>query len=70
MPRIRDRGHPRHIQILRLEPSIQLRGRGAQDIQPLRPAMRKRIRQRQHIQKRDMTQPHTHTFFLSLLTGL
>ena len=54
VPRVRDRGHPRYIEISCLQPPVQLRGRGAQDIQPLRCTVRERIRQRQHIQERDM----------------
>ena len=54
MPRVRDRRHARHIEPLCLQAPVQLRRRGAQDIQPLRRPMRERIRQRQHIQERDM----------------
>ena len=60
MARIGDRRHPRHIEILRLKPIIQLRGHGTQDIQPLRRPMRERIRQRQHIEKRYMTHAWHH----------
>ena len=60
VPRVRDRGHPRHIQIPRLQPSVQLCGRRTQDIQPLRSPVRKRIRQRQYIQKSNMTQTRHH----------
>ena len=60
MARIGDRRHPRHIEILRLKPIVQLRGHGTQDIQPLRRPMRERIRQRQYIEKRYMTHARHH----------
>ena len=65
VPRICDRGHPRHIQMPCLEPSVQLCRRRAQDIQSLRSPVCKRVCERQHIQKRNMPQTRYHTHPLS-----